>query len=615
MSTKTVTKRVALATVVALGAGVLSLVSVSPATAAIGAISNVAPSTTATNPAAEVGVLHPASLLSTTGAATVYAATGAKYEANASSVGLLSVSDTSGNYVAGTTQTATLLSSGALSVYETGTASTWDAIVVTGGTISAASASAYFNSSATAVTSASQGALLGAVVKPNAGVSSFTVALYTSVSSTAGVGGQALAVAGGGTLASFITVTVAASGTSGTLSQTKSSIYYMNPTPSAATLTSDYNAFTWPLSQGSSPFNTAQYAQIRGRDAYSASLSSGVYQATATNGAYVKLFASGTAPSATASATFSYVTDTDTVNMAVQDPTNGPISTTVTVTYNGTVLGVKSFSFTGEVAKLVLAGPHVGKLSGSTKATGNYIDSITFLDSAGNIVYPGSNSLPVYLVKNANLTVGSGVDVGTFVAQTSSALPTLTTKCGGVALTGALAIDYTNNSGTVVTSNTLPVICANDAATYSVKMDKAVYAPGDLATVTVTFKDKNGSLAADDTQTVTASGEAAPTILGAYLTPINGTTANTTAGATTDASSNGVIAYKFVVGAGSGNYLLQVDYPHLDNLGLGAAAQTVSYKIADASSTSLNDVLKGIVALIASINKQIAALAKLVTKK
>ena len=48
--------------------------------------------------------------------------------------------------------------------------------------------------------------------------------------------------------------------------------------------------------------------------------------------------------------------------------------------------------------------------------------------------------------------------------------------------------------------------------------------------------------------------------------------------------------------------------------GVSGSAQTVAYSIAD-GSTSLNDVLKGIVSLIASINKQIAALAKLVSKK
>ena len=52
MSTKTITKRVALATVVALGAGVLSLVSVTSAHAQI----NVAPGTSASNPAAALFV-------------------------------------------------------------------------------------------------------------------------------------------------------------------------------------------------------------------------------------------------------------------------------------------------------------------------------------------------------------------------------------------------------------------------------------------------------------------------------------------------------------------------------------------------------------------------------
>ena len=105
----------------------------------------------------------------------------------------------------------------------------------------------------------------------------------------------------------------------------------------------------------------------------------------------------------------------------------------------------------------------------------------------------------------------------------------------------------------------------------------------------------------------------APTVLGGFLTPVGGTTANTTAGSTLDVSSNGVITYQFVVGAGSGTYQLQVDYPYLDT-NYSGSIQTVAYKIAD-GATSLNDVLKGIVSLIASINKQIAALAKLVAKK
>jgi len=67
------------------------------------------------------------------------------------------------------------------------------------------------------------------------------------------------------------------------------------------------------------------------------------------------------------------------------------------------------------------------------------------------------------------------------------------------------------------------------------------------------------------------------------------------------------------VGSTTGAYQAIVDFPFVDVAGVQAGLQ-VPYSIAD-GSTSLNDVLKGIVSLIASINKQIAALAKLVTKK
>ena len=62
MSTKTISKRVALATVVALGAGVLSLVSVSSANAAANVAAGTVQSASATN-----AVLNIATLPSSTG--------------------------------------------------------------------------------------------------------------------------------------------------------------------------------------------------------------------------------------------------------------------------------------------------------------------------------------------------------------------------------------------------------------------------------------------------------------------------------------------------------------------------------------------------------------------
>ena len=128
----------------------------------------------------------------------------------------------------------------------------------------------------------------------------------------------------------------------------------------------------------------------------------------------------------------------------------------------------------------------------------------------------------------------------------------------------------------------------------------------------VTFKDSKGNLAADAAGNI-ASSTSKPSLSGGNLSLIGGTDAATGLG--TDTTTNGVATYKFVVGAPvidpyGGQLVVSFG---VVNAGVGVT-QNVSYKIAS-GSTSLNDVLKGIVSLIASINKQIAALAKLVTKK
>jgi len=134
--------------------------------------------------------------------------------------------------------------------------------------------------------------------------------------------------------------------------------------------------------------------------------------------------------------------------------------------------------------------------------------------------------------------------------------------------------------------------------------------------LTVTFKDSSGALAAD-VAAGTAGGIASstsgktPNITGSNLTNTSGT--STTAGTNADVTTNGVATYKFIVGSTTGSYQAIVDFPFVDVAGVQAGI-TAGYSVAD-GSTSLNDVLKGIVSLIASINKQIAALAKLVTKK
>jgi hypothetical protein len=77
-------------------------------------------------------------------------------------------------------------------------------------------------------------------------------------------------------------------------------------------------------------------------------------------------------------------------------------------------------------------------------------------------------------------------------------------------------------------------------------------------------------------------------------------------------SAAGVKTYKLSVGTTEGSFVGTFKITGSTD----TAAKTVQYKVANSSATVSNaDVLKSIVALIASINKQIQALQKLILKR
>jgi hypothetical protein len=294
------------------------------------------------------------------------------------------------------------------------------------------------------------------------------------------------------------------------------------------------------------------------------------------------------------------------------------LTTSVTFTYNGVTVGVLAFTFIGDVAKVVLSGAANG-LNGSTASATQNTFTIAASDAAGNriAVYAGTSYPQNYSSVSAN-TQGLGISLGG-VAYTTTQSATVTQTgyyaCSATtAAVGSVQLQYVNADGVTVQSNVLAVSCSGNPYTYSASFDKTSYNPGDLATLTVTFKDAAGSLAGDNATSVISTSGKLPSVTGAFLTPANGNASNAasaTVGA--DNTTNGVAVYKFIVGSTSGSYRAVVDYPALD-ANTVATAQSVAYTI-NSTGTSLNDVLKGIVSLIASINKQIAALAKLVTKK
>jgi hypothetical protein len=581
----------------------------------------------AAGPTAAAGVLNIGTAANTSGAA-VAAATSNTTNA---SVGLLAVSDIAGNKVAGTTQTATLLSSGSLVVYTKvvnnagADASNVAVITVTGGSISSAlgTSTPVFNSALSAVGETNNGAdgYLTVTVKPNSGATSMTVNLYNA----SGTGVSTLVgTPTGGTLTGSINVSIAATTTAGVVSVTKSAIYYNAGNQTAVT------AETTTAGIGTSDYATTQYGSILPKDAYGTLLGAGhLVQASASNGAVVALTASGTgmktAPASAGTISTSFTTTALDATPAAQGvgfavaagtlaATGG--STIVTVSVDGVAIGTKSFTFTGKVAKAVLSNWGNG-LVGSTSAS-NWV-GFKFYDAAGNQITwattttGGTAAYPASFTKDTNGFKASGAGLGTITWPVAA---TAVAKAQGgyfvytctQDVTDAVQIDYANPDGTVVVSNAEPMSCSGTANSYTAKLDKAKYAPGEIATLSVTFKDVNGALAADNATGITDGTTAStPSITGGNLTPVSAAT-------DTDATTNGVATYKFIVGSTDGAYQLIASFPTVNALNSAQSAQTVSYTVAS-GSTSLNDVLKGIVSLIASINKQIAALAKLVSKK
>ena len=591
MSTKTVTKRVALATVVALGAGVLSLVSVTSAHAApnpvLSATSNVGAANTYLNVAIKPAL---------TGAATTADVS------SATSQGLVTWGDIYGTLTAQIGATATALNTGAVTLYSQQAINNGNLYTVTNGVIQSGPLNLQVNGAASsAATGTATGGTADEIftVKPINSALPTIVSLYVDTTT----GETATALLGGTytsaktTLKATTTITWVAAATTGTVSAAKSGVWYTGNLNSTG-LTGDSATLTSPgvLSVGGDG-----YANIRVRDAYGNAVSGpGLLQASATNGALVNLGASlpGAGTQSTAFSPITASSSPDNYLLDVEAPTSAPVNTVVTITYNGTVIGTKSFSFGGNIAKVSLSSPK------NLKTNGNGTATISFADAAGNTVYP----VQAQFAADASTynSVLTGVSLSTVPA--SGVVGKITITCGASNGSANLAVKYTNTDGSVIVSNALPVTCSSAPATYSAAYDKTSYNPGDIATLIVTFKDAKGALA-NDIDTLTSY--VAPTVSTAGVTVISGPTAG-------DATTNGVIKYTYAVGTTSGTFTNTVSFATPDATakanGLSTGPATATLTI-NSSGTSLNDVLKGIVSLIASINKQIAALAKLVTKK
>ena len=608
MSKTTLRKRIALTATTALFAGMLSVVATPSANAGLSA-SNL----TIANQVADAHLLV-AEQNSTTGAAIVGAH--ATPSSAARSRGILDKDATTA-----TAQTATVLAGGALSLYASVT--TDAAFTTSGGSFSSALANldnpSYSNTVRNVFMNLSAGASISASTVAVIWNAPTTPGTYSISMDRSAITNQLAADDFSGTLTGQILVSVVAASAGGSYSAAYSACNTRSDAQGHGIATGVDT--TTAITNGQT-----SYIVFDADDAYDASLDSGAIVVSATGGALLSLASNGsTAAAGTTSTVVLSAAPTDRVVQVTQGTANAPVTSTVTVTYNGTTICTKTVTIRGEVAKLTVANVGVQDLSGTTITpssdswTANTLGdtsraglfTVVAADSAGNTVIPvvgGFSANPATLTTTVQGITISSANVATTLSSSTS--PTGSTSvgtwtCGATAGSSNVVLRYTNpSSGVTVSSDAFNAACADDPYTYSASFDKASYVQGELATLTVQFLDSKGNKA----NTVGAHGaltDATPMFT--RISSATGTIANKAGGFRTYTYSVGTST-----GLTSGSYIATISYASL----AAGTTQTPSYKLTTGGDTTTNaDVLKSIVALIASINKQIQALQKLILKR
>jgi hypothetical protein len=435
------------------------------------------------------------------------------------------------------------------------------------------------------------------------------IRLYTAANSTWGSLATGLAAPTLGTLTGQITVTIAAVSNSGVMDPAKSNLY---------TITADGtdNGATADVPTAAIKNNSeVGCVNVQLNDGYGQDIvtTAGLLTATATNNAVLAFAASACAAGLTAGSAF-YTSSPADVSLSVAQPTAGAaLSTTVTILYNNVVVGTKSFVIRGKVAKVTVSSPKVAATGATTASTA----TVKFEDAAGNVVYPVAGN-SIYPLSSTVFgitasTAKSGYVTAAAITSTAADVPDAATSttgkiqwtCGLLSTKQAISMTYVNADGSTVVSNAFDASCGDSPDSYSASFDKTSYAPGEIATLSVTFKGKDGSLSNDASAIAThvSAGVSDASISAAGLTMVGAPTS-------VDRTTNGVKKYTFTVGSTEGSYNAVVNFPTIDD------PATVSYTIKSGTASVSNaDVLKSIVALIASINKQIQALQKLILKR
>jgi len=348
----------------------------------------------------------------------------------------------------------------------------------------------------------------------------------------------------------------------------------------------------------------AIYVRVDMRDSNGVDLADGATYGTVTaevtGGLVVGAAASG-------STTVAYSTDKSTYFKIEQGTADKPQSGTVTVKLNGVTVSTKTVSITGPVASIETSGYDVRAIGASDAQTGDYVVK----DSAGNalaVAISGFVTLTDAQAKIITAGTSSRTPDPTSITVPKGQFNAACSGSKGGTVTG-LKLKYVSSALVTITSPEFSLTCGSTVFSYTASLDKASYVPGDIATLTISAKDIFGNVVYD-TETIGTTGAGTEaSIAGSNMTAVVAPT-------NIDTFTAGVKTYKYIVGSTEGSFNMIVDLDEHTSSSTGQSAVTLPYKITASTATVSNaDVLKSIVALIASINKQIQALQALILKK
>ena len=552
MSIKTLRKRIALVAVSALGAGLMSVVAVTSANAAVGTVT---------------------------------------YDVSSSGI----ITSTLSAAINTTTETATMSVSGQLVVdVATGT----QTIKVTGGTIEGFDSitggeSTSINAAKSCLVQVA-GSLVNLKFKPSAAGTNMVVSFIAASDCATSTAANPK-----------ITATIVAAGASGTFSLANSLISLDSDTDTSAAASDTVGAgfVSYYSSTGEAAINY-ELNDVLGNDMPSST----TVTATVTKGSCLVDGTSGnqTVPFFDADA------PNDTVYVVGVDFSE---TCEVVIAVNGVTAATKSIKFGGPVAKVVVHTITTAKSSTTGNQTGkgyfhvldaagNKLGNVTV--SADTTRY-GNVVSAISLASSTTSTTDSSINGGSNPGAVDTAFGV---TCTGVKGTQkGMRLKYTSSAGVVTYSNEFDISCYGGLFSYSASLDAASYTTGGIATLTISAKDSAGNPVADGVTLDNAQARVTNTTVtcGGQATAVSAVAAS-------DSFLGGKATYKFTLGTTEGNYNCIVtlgDYTVANTGNTALAPATVAWSLKSATTSVSNaEVLAAIVKLIASINKQIRALQK-----